>query len=210
MQAKNTSQTKKSSAPLPPPSASSPRQSKEVGVDVLPPKPETVQQPRIQPQPPQDIQPSTSTPQTRMRSILKKNEDASAKQVAPPPPPPSHPTVERTPSEDSFASVFQNAFDDKNLPKRVFEKKNAKNSTPPASVSAKPAAPKLEPQPARQTPTKPDVNKKADTSFSGSTNGNKSFTYEDDIDWASSDEEIVKQQIATFERNQVYIFFLCL
>ncbi len=147
-----------------------------------------------------------------MRSILKKNEMArqndEIKQSQPA-------KIERTPSEESFAAAFQTFMGDQKEPTpKHFEKNNTKKTAPksPAPISALPkveapkATPKLEPQQPRLTP-KPEV-KKADTSFNGSNGGNKSFNYDEDIDWASSDEEIVKQQIATFERNQVYIIFL--
>jgi hypothetical protein len=114
--------------------------------------------------------------------------------------------TEPLPLNDSFASIFTEAIQKQQQQQQqppVETKRQAPTQPSPSSssVSIKSVAPVPQQQ---RTINDASLNasrttmRKFENSFT--TNGDDS-----DIEWASSDEEIVKQEIETFERNQVFI-----
>ena len=122
------------------------------------------------------------------------------------------------PLNDSFASIFTEAIE-KQQKQQSNKQADSRTKQPETSTKSIPA-PAIPPVIPQQTSSSSSLlasrqpfnrdQTQLNTSRTTMRKFENSFTTNDDdedIDWASSDEEIVKQEIETFERNQVFIYF---
>jgi hypothetical protein len=100
------------------------------------------------------------------------------------------------PLNDSFASIFNDTIEKQQQKQQIVDTRKQQQQQTPSTKST----------------TSSSQNQQLSSNRSTVRKFENSFTTNDDdedIDWASSDEEIVKQEMETFERNQVFILYTC-